>query len=110
MNSKTGDESSENLITPENRPNLQPITLDLTEIEIFAIVSTVQIAAVAIPQHSLFRGFAKQVAKKMHDSLDPNSQFFLHLKKGWDSEEADKSSLYQNFPQENFSPEGISDG
>lgn len=79
------DEFSKDLIATQAR-NLQPVTLTLTAIEIFAIVSTVQAAEgenAIIPKRSPLDNFAKEVAKKMHRCLDPKSLLFLHLKEGW---------------------------
>jgi hypothetical protein len=108
MDSKTG-EKSEDLIAPETQQNSKLITLDLTELDIFAIVSTVQLAGNEIREDSLLYDAAKQVAKKMHDYLDPNSPLFFQLKKGWASERPKNSSL-KNFLTENFPIEGFRDG
>jgi hypothetical protein len=81
-------EFSKDLIATETR-NLKPVTITLTEIEVFAIVSTVQAAEAGnaiIPKKSPLGNFAKEVAKKMHDHLDPESLLSLQLNEGWELE------------------------
>ena len=81
----TKDEFSKDLVATRSR-NVKPVTLTLTAIEIFAIVSVVQAAEgenAIIPKKSSLGNFAQEVAKKMHDHLDPNSLLSLHLKEGW---------------------------
>ena len=80
------DEFSKDLVATQAR-NLKPVTLTLTAIEFFAIVSTVQAAEgenAIIPKRSPLGNFAKEVAKKMHDHLDQNSLLSLHLNQGWE--------------------------
>jgi hypothetical protein len=81
--------------------NTKPVTITLTAIEVFAIVSTIQIAKVAISELGSMGGCAQEAAKKMHDHLDPNSLLFLHLNEGWDLEKSNSSSGV-NFPAEDF--------
>jgi|SRR4028119_2284469 len=86
--------------------NTKPVTIKLTAIEVFAIVSAVQISENAIPELSPLGACAKEAAKKMHDCLDPNSLLSLHLNKGWDLEESNSFSG-SNFPAEDFPLEGF---
>jgi hypothetical protein len=54
-------------------------------------VSTVQVADAEnaiIPNNSPLFKYAKEVAKKMHDHLDPDSLLSLQLNEGWKSEGA----------------------
>jgi hypothetical protein len=81
----TKNEFSKDLIATRS-PNVEPVTLTLTAIEIFAIVSTIQIAKVAISEPGSIGECAKGAAKKMHDHLDPNSLLSLQLNEGWELE------------------------
>jgi hypothetical protein len=81
------NEFSKDLIAAQAR-NEQPVTITLTAIEVFAIVSIVQVAEEGngiIPKMSPLGNFAKEVAKKKHNHLDPNSLLSLQLNKGWES-------------------------
>jgi len=89
--------------------NTKPVTITLTAIEVFAIVSTIQIAKVAISELGSMGGCAKDAAKKMHYCLDPKSLLFLHLNEGWDLGKSDNFEG-KNFPAEDFSLEGFRDG
>jgi hypothetical protein len=80
-------EFSKDLLLTKAR-NEQPVTITLTAIEVFAIVSTVQAAELGyaiIPEGSSLYNFAKEVAKKMHNHLDPTSLLSVHLSEGWES-------------------------
>ena len=66
--------------------NTKPVTITLTAIEVFAIVSVVQISENAIPALSSLGDCAQEAAKKMHACLDQNSLLAQHLNKGWDLE------------------------
>jgi hypothetical protein len=101
------DEFSKDLLATQRR-NLKPVTVTLTAIEVFAIVSAVQISENAIPELSSLGACAKEAAKKMQDCLDPDSLLFLHLNKGWDLEESYISSG-GNLSAEDFPPEGFTD-
>ena len=84
MNGDTAkNEFSKDLIATEAR-NTKQVTITLTEIEVFAIVSTLQLAKVGFYESGSIGECAKDAAKKMHDCLDPNSLLFLQLNKGWD--------------------------
>jgi len=86
MSSDTvNDEYSKDLIATHAR-NSRSVTITLTEIEIFAIVSTIQSAEIAIPELGFTGGFIKATAKKMQNSLKPESLLFLQLSEGWESE------------------------
>ena len=78
-------EFSKDLIATKAR-KLKQVTITLTAIEIFAIVSTIQIAKSSISELGSIGECAKQAAKKMHDCLDPNSLPSLLLNKGWELE------------------------
>jgi hypothetical protein len=80
------NEYSEDLMTTVER-NTKPVTITLTAIEIFTIVNTIQIADAEdgiISKDSLLCSYAREVARKMHDHLDPNSLLFLQRDKGWE--------------------------
>ena len=94
------DEYSKDLKATYER-NTKPVTITLTAIEVFAIVSGVQLAQSVMPKLSPLANCAKEAAKKMHDHLDPNSLLALHLKEGWDLEKSNSSSG-RNFPAEDF--------
>lgn len=79
------DEYSKDLIATHAR-NSRSVTITLTEIEIFAIVSTIQSAEIAIPELGAMGEFVKATAKKMQNSLNPESLLFLQLKEGWELE------------------------
>jgi len=76
------DEFSKDLIATRTR-NSKSVTLTLTAVEIFAIVSTIQISKAAISELGSMGECAKGAAKKMHDYLDPNSLLSRHLNEGW---------------------------
>jgi len=99
------DEYSKDMKATYER-NTKPVTITLTAIEVFAIVSAVQFSESVIPELSSLGACAKEVAKKMHHCLDPNSLLFLHLDKGWNLEKSNNSSG-RNFPAEDFPPERI---
>ena len=89
---KEKNEYSKDLMATVER-NTKPVTITFTAIEIFAIVSTIQVADAEneiIPKNSPLCSYAKEVAKKMHDHLDPNSLLSLQLNEGWKSEGASK--------------------
>ncbi len=69
--------------------NTKPVTIMLTAIEVFAIVSVVQASENVNPALSSFGKCAQEAAKKMHDCLDPDSLLALHLNKAWDGEKND---------------------
>ena len=66
--------------------NTKPVTVTLTAIEVFAIVSAVQFSELAIPELRSLRDCAQEAAKKMHACLDQNSLLAQHLNKGWELE------------------------
>ena len=83
----------------------KPVTITLTEIEVFAIVSAVQLAESVMPKLSNFGNCAKDAAKKMHDCLDSNSVLFQHLNKGWNLETSNNQSsinFLETSPLEGF--------
>ncbi len=87
---KKEDEYSKDLMATFER-NTKPVTITFTAIEIFAIVSTIQFANAGneiLSQNSPLCSYAKEVAKKMHDHLDPESLLSLQLSDGWKSEGA----------------------
>jgi predicted DNA-binding transcriptional regulator YafY len=67
----------------QSSPEEKLITITLTEIEIFAIVSAVQLAESVMPELSDLGSCAKDAAKKMHECMDSNSVLYQHLNKGW---------------------------
>ena len=69
--------------------NTKPVTVTLTAIEIFAVVSAVQASENANPALSPLGGCAQEAARKMHDCLDPNSLLSLQLNKAWNGEKND---------------------
>jgi len=85
MHDTLRDEYSKDMIATEAR-NSRPVTITLTELEIFAIVSTIQCAENAIPELGSMGEFVTATAKKMHNLLNPESLLFLQLKEGWESE------------------------
>ena len=86
--------------------NTKPVTITLTAIEVFAIVSAVEVSEIAVPASSDLLACAKAAAKKMQVCLDPNSSLFLHLKNGGDLEKSNSFSgenfLDTDFPLEKF--------
>jgi len=85
MNDTLIDEYSKDMIATQAR-NSRPVTIILTELEIFARVSTIQSAEIAIPELGVLAEFVTSAAKKMHNSLNPESLLSLQLKEGWESE------------------------
>jgi hypothetical protein len=105
MTEKT--EFSKDLIATQTR-NLKPVTITLTAIEVFAVVSAVQFAQSVIPESSSLGNYAIATAKKMHDCLDSNSLLSQHLNKGWGGEVSHNFSS-GNFPTESSPLEGFTD-
>ena len=66
--------------------NTKPVTVTLTAIEVFAIVSAVQFSEFASPELRSLGDCAQEAAKKMHACLDQNSLLAQHLNKGWELE------------------------
>lgn len=64
--------------------NTKTVTITLTAIEVFAIVSAVQLSEHEIPALGPLMDCAKKSAKKMHACLDPNSLLSQHLNRGWE--------------------------
>jgi hypothetical protein len=91
-------EFSKDLIATQTR-NSKPVTITLTAIEVFAVVSAVQFAESIIPKSSPLGNCAKDAAKKMHDCLDSNSLLSQHLNKSWGGD------VSNNFSSGNFPPE-----
>jgi hypothetical protein len=100
-------EFSKDLIATQTR-NLKPVTITLTAIEVFAVVSAVQFAESVIPESSPLGKCAKDAAKKMHDCLDLNSLLSQYLNKGWGGEVSHNFSS-GNFPTESSPLEGFTD-
>jgi hypothetical protein len=98
-------EFSKDLIATQTR-NLKPVTITLTAIEVFAVVSAVQLAKSVIPELSSLGNCAKDAAKKMHSCMDSNSLLYQHLNQGWDLEISNRFSS-GNFPPENSPLEGF---
>jgi len=103
MTEKT--EFSKALIATQTR-NLKPVTITLTAIEVFAVVSAVQLAESVIPEFSSLGNCAKDAAKKMHDCLDSNSLLSQHLNEGWGGEVCNNFSS-GNFKNESSPIEGV---
>jgi hypothetical protein len=80
------DEYSKDMDATRAR-NLKPVTVTLTAIEIFAFVSTIQIAQSAISELGTLGECAVEAAKKMHGCLEFGSLLSLHLNEGWQLEE-----------------------
>ena len=78
-------EFSKDIIATQTR-NLKPVTITLTAIEVFAVVSAVQFAESIIPESSSLGKCAITAAKKMHDCLESNSLLSQHLNQGWGGE------------------------
>ena len=74
-------------------PGEKSVTITLTEIEPFAIISAVQLAESVMPELSDLGNYAKDTAKKMHDCMDTNSLLYQHLNKGWNSETSNNQSF-----------------
>ena len=79
------DEFSKDLVATKAR-NSKQVTITLTAIEVFAIVSAIQATNSACSQLGTMGECAVAVAKKMHDCLDPDSLLSLHLTEGWELE------------------------
>jgi len=97
------DEFSKDLAATQTR-NLKPVTITLTAIEVFAVVSAIQLAKSVIPNCSSLGNCATEAARKMHNCMDSNSLLYEQLNEGWDGE---TSHLFSsgNFPGEDFPPE-----
>jgi len=100
-------EFSKDLIATLTR-NTKPVTITLTAIEVFALVSAVQFAESIIPNSSSLGKCAKDAAKKMHDCLDSNSLLSQHLNENWDGD-VSHNFLSGNFPTESSPLEGFTD-
>jgi hypothetical protein len=98
-------EFSKNLIATQTR-NEKPVTITLTEIEVFAVVNAVEFATSLIPKSSSLGKCAKDTAKKMHACLDPNSLLSQHLKKNWGGDVSYNFSS-GNIPAESSPLEGF---
>jgi hypothetical protein len=90
-------------LTATRTRNLKPVTITLTAIEVFAVVSAVQLAESTISKSSPLGKCAKDAAKKMHNCLDLNSLLSQHLSQGWGG---DVSNIFSsgNFPSESSPP------
>jgi len=98
------DEYSKDLEATYKR-NTKPVTITLTAIEVFAIVSAVQVADGVIPESSSLGKCAKDAAKKMQDCMDSNSLLYKHLNESWDSETSNIQSsgnFLKTSPTERF--------
>jgi hypothetical protein len=96
------DEYSKDLEATKAR-NDPPVTIELTAMEVFAVVNAVRFAETIIPPSSPLGDVARLVAKKMHDSLDSNSLLSQHLTV-WDED------ISANFSSGNFPPEDLLEG
>jgi hypothetical protein len=79
----------------QNSPEEKLITITLTEVEVFAIVSAIQLAQSVIPESSDLGSCAKDAAKKMHKRM-ANSALYQHLNKGWDLDDAPATQFLAN--------------
>ena len=104
-------EFSKDLTATETR-NLKPVTITLTAIEVFAVVSAVQLAKSLIPKLSPLGNCATDAARKMHNCMDLNSLLYQHLNQDWDGETSNNfssgNSPREDFPPEAFPPESFS--
>jgi hypothetical protein len=110
------DEFSKDLAATQTR-NLKPVTITLTAIEVFAVVSAIQFAKSVIPDCSSLGNCATEAARKMHNCMDSNSLLYQQLNEGWDGEtsnnlETSKFSpgnyFTEDFPPESLPPESFS--
>ena len=65
--------------------NLKPVTVTLTAIEVFAVVSAIQLAKSSrIPESSPLGKCAEDAARTMHNCMDSDSLLYQQLSQGWE--------------------------
>jgi hypothetical protein len=84
------DEDSKELEATKAR-NDRLVTIELTAMEVFAVVNAVRFAETIIPPSSPLGSVARLAAKKMHDSLEEDSLLSRHLTV-WDEDISANSS------------------
>ena len=69
--------------------NTKPVTITLTALEVFAIVTAIraiQMSKLTISELSGLGDCTKEAARKMHECLDQNSLLAQPLNEGWNLE------------------------
>jgi hypothetical protein len=69
--------------------NTKPVTITLTAIEVFAVVSVIQASEKTNPALTSLGRCAEEAARKMHGCLEADSQLSLHLTEAWNGVKKD---------------------